>query len=137
MKTLRLLITIVPLLVATPAIVTTTGCASYEVAPGSEKWVVETEKALKTAFNVVDGFLLWESQNRGAVGNDVTAAADTLRKHFPAYYRAATATLRVYKYHRTPDNRANLQTVMNTVMEATVQALKFLPSEKANELTTK
>lgn len=136
MNHIRSIIASFLLCVSVPLAVGLAGCATSEIAPGSERWVVETERSIKLAFRVVDGFLLWEAQNRSFAGKDATLAADILREKFPGYYRSAVSTLRVYKASRTPENRANLQTVVNTINEASVQALKFLPTEKAEQLTS-
>ena len=109
-----------------------TGCASSQVAPGSEAFVVESEKDLRSAFYVVDGFLEWELANRPQAGKDVTAVADDLRAHFPGYLKSAEEVLRTYKANRTADNKAALGTWVATLNAAMIQSLKYLPQATAN-----
>jgi len=108
-----------------------TGCQSTGVAAGSEAFVVEAEKDLRTSFSVVDAFLQWEASNRAIAGKDVTKVADTLRVEFPKALASARETLRVYKSNRTPENRGNLATWLATVNEAMLQSIKYMPASTA------
>lgn len=127
-----LLIACLALVVAVPITGTITGCQSSQVAAGSDAFVVEAEKDIRTAFHLVDGFLLWESQNRATAGPEVTQAADMLRVNFPAWHRSAQKVLRTYKAARTPEAKADLSTWLATINSAMLQAVKYLPTAEAN-----
>lgn len=141
MKTLKKL-PILPLLllslawgVVIPTVVplALTGCSSTQVAAGSEAWVVESEKDLRSAFYVVDEFLRWEHANRATAGADVTKLADTLRREFPGKHASAEAVLRTYKRTRTPEARADASTWVATVNAAMIEALRHLPPAEATK----
>jgi hypothetical protein len=109
------------------------GCASSgTVEAGSESFVVEAEKDIRTAFNVVDAFLQWEAANRSLAGADVTRVADQLRSQFPGYLASARDTLRTYKTNRTPENRASLSTWLATINTAMLQAVQHMPAPAAS-----
>lgn len=113
------------LVVATPGCSTTGD--SNSVAQSGDPIVVSTETTLKTAFTVIDGFLLWEHQNRPLVGSDVTKAADAIRGEAPQAFQAANAALLAYKKNRTPDNRAELETWLALLLELQTQAITLYP----------
>lgn len=116
----------------TAVVVTGLGCASNQTAPGSEAFVVEAEKDLRTAFHVVDGFLRWELANRGgAASPDVTKIADTLRVEFPGKLASAEKVLRAYKANRDPNGKADLMAWVNTLTTAMLEAVKHLPTKEA------
>ncbi len=109
------------------------GCAtSSSVRPVHDAFVVEAERDLKSAFYVVDAFLLWEERNRHTAGPAVTAIADDLRIQFPAYLTSAQDVLRTYKRTRTPEGRADLATWLQTVQAAMLQAVKHMPAQDAD-----
>lgn len=145
MKTLRRIASVSVLLAMTAyalffvgtvaAVVTATGCST--TATSGDPFVVEAEKDLRTAFNVVDSFLEWEANNRATAGSDVTAAADTIRTTFPAAYKSAWDTLTTYKQNRDPAGRANLATWLQTINAAMLNAVRAMPQAQASSAISK
>lgn len=96
-----------------------TGCKSTgsPLIASGDPVVVNSEKAIAIAFDAVDSFLRWEYANRHAVPSEVTKAADALRREAPDAFRNARSVLRSYKTNRTPEQKALLDTWLNTVAE--------------------
>ena len=99
------------------------GCGT--VAPGSDAVVVRAEQTIEAAFEVVDSFLLWEHQTPDAPV-EVKRAANELRVGFPASHRAAVALVKTYKTSKTPENKADLETILEVLRSAQREASKIL-----------
>jgi hypothetical protein len=99
------------------------GCSA--IAPGNEAAVVRAEQTLTASFDVVDSFLQWERSVPDAP-SDVRQVANTLRRDFPPSHRAAAALLKEYKVNRTPENKANLDTLLAVLRAAQSQATTLL-----------
>lgn len=133
-KLLGLLVAAGLAVAALAPVTTITGCTtSSQVEPGHDAYVIEVEKDLRTAFNVVDAFLQWEHLNRATAGRDVTAAADALRVNFPKSYASAQNVLRTYKRTRTPEAKADMATWVATINAALIEAVKNLPAAEASK----
>lgn len=132
-KTLLFAVTLALSALVTVPVITGTGCASSQVDPGSEAFVVEAEKDIRTSFKIVDAFLQWEHLNRTTAGPDVTAAADKLRVDFPKWHASAQTVLRAYKTARTPESRGDVTTWLNTLTTAMLEAVKYLPPAEASK----
>lgn len=96
-----------------------TGCQTPtgQTQSSGDPIVVNAEKTIAIAFDVVDAFLLWEYTNRAAVSPDVRQVADRLREKGPDAFRNARSVLRAYKTNRSPEQKALLDTWLATVLE--------------------
>jgi len=104
------------LLVASPLVILSTGCAPSGAVTG-DPVVVNSERAIGIAFDTIDSFLRWERANQGVVPVKVHAAAQSLRREAPDAFRNARAVLRAYKTNRTPEQKALLDTWLATLSE--------------------
>ena len=104
------------LLVASPFVILSTGCAPAGAVTG-DPVVINSERAIGIAFDTVDGFLRWEKANRGSVPPKVHSAAQSLRRDAPDAFRNARAVLRAYKSNRSPEQKALLDTWLATLSE--------------------
>lgn len=104
------------LLVASPFVILSTGCAPAGAVTG-DPVVVNSERAIGIAFDTIDGFLRWEKSNRSVVPPKVHAAAQSLRREAPDAFRNARAVLRAYKANRSPEQKALLDTWLATLSE--------------------
>lgn len=99
------------------------GCSA--IAPGNEAAVVRAEQTLTASFEVVDSFLQWERSVADAP-DDLRQVANTLRRDFPPAHRAVAAIVREYKVNRTPELKANLDTLLAVLRAAQSQATTLL-----------
>lgn len=119
------------LFTAVPAVVvTSTGCASQQVADGHDPFVVSAERDIAAAFRITDSFLQWEFENRETAGAGAAELANGLRAEFPRIYASATDTLRVYKRTRTPEAKADLTTWLALLNHTLLEVSKYLPADK-------
>lgn len=107
---------VVAALLGAPSVILNTGCAPSGVVTG-DPVVVNSERAIATAFDAVDGFLRWEHSNPAVVTPRVHAVAQKLRAEAPDAFRNAHAVLRAYKQNRTPEQKALLDTWLATLAE--------------------
>ena len=63
----------------------------------TEKPDIAAERSIRAAVAVVDGFLMFEYQNRDSLSIDVTHAADMIRGYVPGVVRLARSILRDYR----------------------------------------
>lgn len=118
-------------------------CAA--VAPGNDPIVVNAERTTAAATDAFDFFLKTESDlapTLRAVAPDVYGEvhhyAEFLRTKVPdsttgtdvrrakQWLLSARRLTVVYKTNRTPENKANLQTILNTISAAVAEAQKYL-----------
>lgn len=100
-----------------------TGCASVE--EGQSSLVVNAERTVKNAWDLIDGFLIFERDNRTQlwhVDQGIKQAADRIRVEAPDAFTAANNAIRAYKRNRTPENKASLQTVLAVVNQLLADA---------------
>lgn len=111
-----------------PIAVITPGCALFgTVAEGHDKLIVNAERTAKLSFAMVDGFLEYEEANRPIVPPQMTRTADELRTQFPPAYTAFRNATKLYKFNRTADNKANLNTALVPVQTMLESASGYLP----------
>jgi len=92
------------------------GCAT--VAPGNDPLVVRAEQTTKIAVNLFDSFLKYEYQNRtllAKVDVEIRKQADHIRANAPKWIEDARVLTKAYKMNRTPENKANLITVLSVL----------------------
>lgn len=119
------IVLVVQFLIFGSAIALAPGCVSgsYTVAPGADPLVVHSERALKSAFEVVDSFLKWEHANRAVAGKEAARVAEQLRKDYKEADDAAWSALRAYKTNRTAANKASLNTWLAIVLDLKTSAM--------------
>lgn len=150
MKTARLPILSVLVLFAACAYLP--GCAS--VLPGNDPVVVHAQQTIAIGTDGFDTFLKSEDQTHDAFcqvspsacaqshsfaeflktkvsnGVDVTGTPVQTRRA-KMWLQTATHLTDVYKDNRTPENKANLDTILNTITAAVAEAQKYLLKFKA------
>ena len=109
-----------------------TGCATPQA--GQDVLVIRAEQLYGNAFTTCDEFLKWERANESVAGAEVHAYAEGLRKHGPDSFRALRNATKAYKYNRTPENKATLETWMATADKilSDTQAIIAKTKPKAN-----
>ena len=81
------------------------GCSSLI----KESWSDSTRKTVHSAVVVVDQFLIYEMNNRVAVGTNVTAVADTLRRTVPPLVITIRGGLDTYDKIASPALKAKVE----------------------------
>lgn len=95
------------------------GCVT--VAPGNDPLVVRAEQTTKIAVSLFDSFLKYEYQNRtllAKVDVEIKKQADNIRANAPKWIEDARVLTKAYKFNRTPENKANLLTVLSVLDSA-------------------
>lgn len=102
-----------------------TGCkgGAYTVAPGADPLVVHSERAIESAFIVVDEFLKWEFANQKTAGKEVHRVAEQLRKDYKEADTAARNAVKAYKTNRNSANQANLTTWLALLLDLKTSAV--------------
>lgn len=107
-----------------------TGCGSLDPTGPykGNKVLYSADLTIATAYDVIDGFLIWENANRGtaACPRSVTAAADDLRGKAPAAFAEALAARDAYANASTSANASKLQTTLMALQQLVSVANKFL-----------
>lgn len=108
------------------------GCASIQ--PGNDPVVVNAERTTQLAVDVFDTFLKWEYDNRQALAAtpEVRKAADFIRASGQTWLVSARSMTQAYKQHRTPENKANLDTAIATLRAAIAEARNYLETNGLN-----
>lgn len=134
---------LIPLLIASFYF---SGCAS--VLPGHDPMVVHAEQTISVAGDAFDTFLKSEAQTHESFCAVSPAGcrashsfAEFLKSKVPdvdpvgqptetrrakQYLNSAIHLTEVYKNNRTPENKANLQTILDTITAAVGEAQKYL-----------
>lgn len=119
------------------------GCAS--VAPGSDPVVVNAERTVTVAADSFDTFLKSEYETRDALkaaspaayrevhgfAEYLRASVDDRGPRAKQWLKSARVLTAAYKTNRTPANKANLQTILNTITAAMAEAQKYLLKTQA------
>src|SRR5687768_10196277 len=103
---------------AIPIAVTVTGCSAIQ--EGHDPVVVRSEQASRYAFEIFDTFVTEEERNRvgwRAISPDIEKTANRIRRQGRQAVEELVRVTRVYKYNRTPENKANVETWLLTVQE--------------------
>lgn len=118
-----------PFLPLIVAVLMLSGCAS--IAPGNDAVVVNAERTTVLALDTFDLFLRWEFENRDALSAmpEIKQAADYVRTHAPAWLGTARDLTKAYKESRTPENKANLQTITALLRRAVANAQQYMPKD--------
>jgi hypothetical protein len=95
---------------------TFTGCKTPATQQG-DAVAVNADKAIMSAFIVIDEFLLWERQNQAVVSPAVHRIAEDLRREAPDAFRTARAVLRAYRERPSPE-QADLLSDWLTVLQS-------------------
>lgn len=109
----------IPALLLLFALVALPGCGT--LAPSGpyagNKVVYQADLTLATAYDIVDGFLVWELAHRGKpeCPASVTAAADQVRLKAPAAFAAALNARDVYAQASNSANQSALMTALTTL----------------------
>ena len=109
-----------------------TGCkgGAYTVAPGADPLVVHSERAIESAFVIVDEFLKWEYANQKTAGKEVHRVAEQLRKDYKEADLAARSAVKAYKTNRTSANQANLNTWLALLLDLKTSAVAHYGGSK-------
>lgn len=133
MKKLPLILCACLALVACTTPVIFTGCVTQTtVAPGSDPYVVNLEQTYRIAFELADGFLDWEYQNRATIPYSVTEFADKVRKEFPPRYERCKALVREYKQNRASVDYNALEIARLALQEIVTEIRLYAPSSVEN-----
>lgn len=112
------------------------GCAA--VQEGSDPVVVRAQQAQSLSLQILDSFVLYEYNNRGAllaVSPEIKKAADNVRKRAPMAFESLSNALATYKANRTPENKANLVTYLAVVEQLQAEAVKWLATARTQPPT--
>jgi hypothetical protein len=112
-----------------PLLLLLASCAA--IAPGSDPVLVNAERTTAVAIDAVDTYLQWEFDNRETLSAipEIRETADYLRRNAPTWFETAREITKSYKVNRTEYNRANLNTAMNVLNRAIIQAQRYLPKK--------
>lgn len=105
-----------------------TGCAQLRnvfpaLEPEADPLVVRAEQLAASSLTIVDAFLKYEKNNRAVLSNmSLKAAADNLRKYFPASYRDLRTLTKLYKENRSHQNKALLNLKLEEIRSYTATA---------------
>lgn len=122
-----------PIALLTATLALSSGCVFFQknknIEPGNDPFVVYAEGVIQGTFDLADTYVNWVDQNQAVAPQEAKDFAEqVLKPNFPEANRGARALLKTYKANRTPENKANLQTVLKT--------LEFLKGEIAKRLPT-
>lgn len=116
-----------------PFIVLLVGCSSTGILPGNDPNVVAAEKAISTAqatFDLVekteyDVYPGLKAANP-TVAAEIRTFVNNLRANQKQWLQSATDLKNSYKSNRTPENKANMDTAIAVITEATAQSVKYI-----------
>lgn len=106
-------------------------CAT--VTSGSPE-VVEAERGVNIAFELVDSFLYVEYSHQAEmarVGADAHVVAEALRSYAPEAFRKARRLIDVYKNNRSDENKANFMTAVAFVQALASEVQPYLARYEA------
>lgn len=105
----------------------TYGCASG-IAPGgpyASKVVYDADVSIETAYKVIDGFLMFETQNHLVLSSahpEITNIANNIRQGAPKWFASAEALRDTYEANPTTDNLSKLNAGLALLTTAITQA---------------
>lgn len=103
------------------------GCAT--LLPGNDPVVVNAERTANLASDTFDTFLKIEYDNHAAletVSPEIGKYAETLRVHAPTWLGSLRALTKAYKFNRSPENKASLQTGVAVVVAAMTESSNYI-----------
>jgi hypothetical protein len=111
-------------------------CAPLQ--PGADPIVVNAERTANLAADTFDVFLKLEYDNRAALQTLSPAIhqyAETLRAKGPVWLDSLRALTKAYKFNRTSENKASLQTAISVVTAAMTESSKYIGQINAKAAT--
>lgn len=88
------------------------GCTSCStIDPNADPVVVDVERTLNVAFDVMDSFLMYEDLHHDrllALNSDVAVFANVVRAQGRSWLDAANTAKNLYKASKTPENKQKL-----------------------------
>jgi hypothetical protein len=114
---------LVLLLAFTAPVFTACQSGAFTVAPGADPLVVHSERAIESAFVVVDEFLKWEYANQKTAGKEVHRVAEQIRRDYKEADTAARNAVKAYKSNRNSANQANLTTWIALLLDLKTSAV--------------
>jgi len=103
--------------------------ACAQLQPGADPVVVNAERTASLAADTFDTFLKIEYDNRAALQTLSPAIhqyAETLRAKGPTWLASLRALTKAYKFNRSPENKASLQTAIAVVTAAMQESNKYI-----------
>lgn len=103
------------------------GCAT--ILPGNDPVVVNAERTANLASDTFDTFLKIEYDNRAAletVSPEIHKYAESLRAHAPTWLASLRSLTKAYKFNRTAENKASLQTAVAVVVAAMQESSNYI-----------
>lgn len=107
--------------------------ACQAVQPGADPVVVNAERDTRLAADTFDLLVHTEYDQRAnlqsvdpKLAGSVKAGADYIRKNAQRWLQSARVVTQAYKYNRTAQNKANVQTALATLSTAVSQAQSYL-----------
>lgn len=102
-------------------------CAT--LLPGNDPVVVNAERTANLASDTFDTFLKIEYDNHTAlesVSPEIGKYAESLRVHAPTWLATLRALTKAYKFNRTVENKASLQTAVAVVVAAMQESSNYI-----------
>lgn len=108
-------------------------CATVD--QGADPIVVNAERITATAVDTFDVFLKYEYEQRATLERlnpAIHKYSNTLRRNGQQWLQSARSLTQAYKYNRTEQNKANLQTAISVLSEAITQVGVYMTQAKSN-----
>jgi len=112
-------------------------CAPLQ--PGADPVVVNAERTANLAADTFDTFLKIEYDNRAALQTLSPAIhqyAETVRAKGPTWLASLRALTKAYKFNRSSENKASLQTAIAVVTAAMQESNKYIGQINAKAIST-
>jgi hypothetical protein len=112
-------------------------CAPLQ--PGADPIVVNAERTANVASDTFDTFLKLEYDNRAALltlSPEIHKYAEVLREKAPTWLASLRALTKAYKFNRSSENKASLQTAISVVTAAMQESSKYIGQINKSAATT-
>jgi hypothetical protein len=111
------------------------GCGTLDPAGAykGDKVLYDADTTIASSYEVINSFLLWEHNNRVALGSmpEVTAYADTLRKQSPRWFNSAIVLRDTYANVPNDGTRDALTSAIAVLRQAMGEASRHLAARAA------
>ena len=124
------------LIAAAALALTMPGCQTSLDPAGAyqgDNWLYQTDKAVTTAYDTIDGFLIWELQYRSSLATNaphVTAAADSIRSQAPRWFAVEKQMRGLYVAAKSPGTSNQLFNAAAVITTGATNATQLRSSIK-------
>ena len=115
------------------ALILLSSCAG--ITSGNDPVVVNAERTTQVALDTFDSFVKYEYNNKATLQKlnpNIHKYANTVRKNGAQWLASARAFTQAYKYNRTADKKANLETAIAVLQAAITQIGQYMSEAGAN-----